>query len=285
MLGGFTKTWDDLVNENGEPLHFGMLHNSNSTLSTFRDCVKPRDVKAALVLLTYLFLDHHTVDDEDYLLFDLFMLLIKASSEGAGVHFKSIGKPNRMFAWFVIDFLAMSILFYSFIDHRLLVAPMPFKKIPLSEAHVTMLVHNKEILIKFCLGQGLPRVDKYFVNEMTGDVGRGCLDLDKLWSTSTKFYRQLKSGIVSSFDLYKDSYTGDKKEQKLWIHHFVILQLFHPLFCFYPGDDSEFIQFKDNNHHFFVEKIDESHIKFYIKTYGDTPNYSWLWLGEGGKIG
>jgi hypothetical protein len=66
MLGDFTKTWDDLVNENGEPLHFGMLHNSNSTLSTFRDRVKPRDVKAALVLLTYLFLEHHTVDDEDY---------------------------------------------------------------------------------------------------------------------------------------------------------------------------------------------------------------------------
>jgi hypothetical protein len=281
MLGPFTDTWDDLVNDNGDRLHFGVLHYNNTTTSTFRERVKPRDVKAALVLLTYFFLEHHTVKDS--LLFDSSMLLIKASSEGAGVHSNSIGKPNRMFAWFVIDFLAMSILFYSFIDHRLLVAPMPFKKIPLSEAHVTMLVHNKEILIKFCLGQGLPRVDKYFVNEMTGDVGRGCLDLDKLWSTSTKFYRQLKSGIVSSFDSYKDSYTGDKKEQKLWIHHFVILQLFHPLFRFYPGDDSD-LQFQDDNHNLFVEKITDSHIKYYVKMYGDTPNYSWLWLGDGCKI-
>ena len=283
MLGGFTKTWDDLVNENGEPLHFGMLHNSNSTLSTFRDRVKPRDVKAALVLLTYLFLEHHTVDDEDYLLFDLFMLLIKASSEGAGVHFKSIGKPNRMFAWFVIDFLSMSILFDSFIDHRSLLAPMPFTKVPFSGENMTMLVHNKQIPIKFCLGQGPPRVDKYFVNEKTGDVGRGCVDLDRLWSTSTKFYRQFRAGIVSSFKSYKDSYTGEKKEQKLWIHHFVILQLFHPLFCFYPGDDSD-LQFQDDNHNLFVEKITDSHIKYYVKMYGDTPNYSWLWLGDGCKI-
>jgi len=38
-----------------------------------------------------------------------------------------------MFAWFVIDFLSMSILFDTFIEHRSLHAPAPFKKIPLSE--------------------------------------------------------------------------------------------------------------------------------------------------------
>ena len=131
--------------------------------STFRARVKPQDVKAALVMLTYLFLEHHTV--EDSMLFDSSMLLIKELSEGSGVHFNSIGKPNCMFAWFVVDFLAMSILFDSFIDHCSLIACMPFKKVPLSEAHCAMLVHNKHILIKFCLGQGLSRVDKYFINE------------------------------------------------------------------------------------------------------------------------
>ncbi len=107
-----------------------------------------------------LFLKHHTVDD--LLLFDSSMPLIKESSEGAGVRFNSIGKPNRMFAWFVVNFLAMSILFDSFIDHRLLVAPSPYKKVPLSEEHCAMFVHNKHILIKFCLGQGLSRVDIFF---------------------------------------------------------------------------------------------------------------------------
>jgi hypothetical protein len=48
--------------------------------------VKPQDVKAALVLLSYLKLEHHTVAVEDSLLLDSSMLLIKASSEGANVH-------------------------------------------------------------------------------------------------------------------------------------------------------------------------------------------------------
>ena len=102
MLGPFTDTWDDLVDDNGAPLHFGNLRYHNSHASTFCERVKPRDIKAALVLLTYLKLEHHTV--EDSLLFDSSMLLIKASSEGVGVHFNSFGKPNRMFVWFVIDF-------------------------------------------------------------------------------------------------------------------------------------------------------------------------------------
>ena len=124
-----------------------MLHYTKTTTSTFRDRVKPQDVKTALVLLTYLFLEHHTV--ENSLLFDSSMLLIKESSEGAGVHFNSIGKPNHTFAWFVIDFLLMCILFDTFIEHRLLVAPVPFKNVPMSEENIAMLVHNKQILIKF----------------------------------------------------------------------------------------------------------------------------------------
>jgi hypothetical protein len=284
-LGPFTNTWDDLVNEDGEALHFGVLHYNNVSSSTFRSRVKPRDVKAALTMLSYLYLEHHTIEECDSLLFDSSMLLIKASTKGAGVHFNSIGKPNHMFAWFVIDFLSMSILFDTFIDHRSLLAPMPFKKVPLSAAHAATLVHNKHILIKFCLSQGASRVDKYFVNEKTGDVGRGGVDLDRLWSTSTKFYRQFKNGIVSSFKSYKDSYTGEKKEQKLWIHHFVILQLFHPLFRFYPGTGEDLpFPCSDDNHNLFVERMSSQHIQLYNKIYGDTPNFSWMWLGVAGKI-
>jgi len=91
-------------------------------------------------------------------------------------------------------------------------------------------VHNKHILIKFCLAQGPSRmVENYFLNKKTGDIGRGCLDLDHPWGTSTKFYCQLQAGVMSSFESCKDSYIGEKKVQKLWIHHFVIFQLFHPL--------------------------------------------------------
>ena len=147
------------MNDKGEPLYFGKLNYTNSTSSkTFWGHVKPQDVKTALVLFNYLFLEHHSV--EDSVLFDSAMQLIKASSEGPGAHFNFIGKPNRMFAWCVIDFLSMSILFDTFIEHRSLRAPASFKKIPLSEKNIaTMLVHNKHILIKFALVK-VPQVEQ-----------------------------------------------------------------------------------------------------------------------------
>ena len=30
MLVSFTDTWDDLVNDNGDPLRFGMVHYTNT---------------------------------------------------------------------------------------------------------------------------------------------------------------------------------------------------------------------------------------------------------------
>ncbi len=256
-------------------------------MSRFQERVKPRDLKAALVLLSYLKLAHHTVDVGDSLLFDSSMLLIKASSEGANVHNNSFGKPNSMFAWFVIDFLSMLILFDTFIDHRLLVAPMPFTDVALSAIQSEMFLHNKNILIKFCLKHGNSNVSDYFVNKKTEDIklGKNTNDMNQLWGTSTKYYCQLKNGIVSSFQSYKDSYTRDKKKQKLWIHHFVILQLFHPLFRFYNGDDShEKIVFLNENHNKFVAKINDDQLKLYNKNHDENPNFSWLWLGHGGRM-
>ena len=39
----------------------------------------------------------------------------------------------------------MCFLFDTFIEHRSLVAPMPFKNVPMSEENISMLVHNKQI--------------------------------------------------------------------------------------------------------------------------------------------
>ena len=173
----------------------------------------------------------------------------------------------------------MCILFDTFMEHRSLVAPMPFAKNPMSEELIAMLVHNKQILIKFCIDQGNSKAEQYFVNKKTGQVGRGCVDLDQIWSTSTMFHRKCNAGIVSSFESCKESYIAKKNEQKLWIHHFVILQLFHPLFRFYPGDDEE-LTFSDSNHSLFLMKINEVNLKTYRSHFGDLPNYAWLWRGK-----
>ncbi len=115
-LGDFTDEWD-MANDQGECLHIGVLHYNNTMMSTFHSRVHPRDVKAALSMLSYLFLENHHVSKEDSLLFDLAMLLVKQSCSGLNIHFNSIGKPNHMFAWFVIDFLSMLLLFDTSIDH------------------------------------------------------------------------------------------------------------------------------------------------------------------------
>jgi hypothetical protein len=198
------------------------------------------------------------------------MLLIKESSVGMDVHFNLIGKVNVMFAWFVINFLSMLILFDSFLNHHLLLAPKPYRNSSLSVEHQSMLVHNnnKEILIQFCKNQGGSRVDKYFA-----DVSKqGCVDIKQIWSTSTKFIRQYNAGIVSSFASYKQTYTGEKKRQELWIYHYVILQMFHPFFCLYPDKKFEGT-FCDDNHRHFLHKISKRDKLVYNEIHGEDPNF------------
>jgi hypothetical protein len=228
-LGNFTDEWD-MVNDKGEGLHIhiGVLHFNNTKTSSFCSCVHPRDVKAALSMLSYLFLENCHVSKEDSLLFDSEMLLMKQSSSGLNIHFNSIGKPNHMFAWFVIDFLSMLLLFDTFVEHRSLMAPVPYGHKDLSDQEQGMLKHNQKILINFCFSQHPTIVQKYFMNARTGNIGQGCVNLDSLWATSTKLLRQSKTGIVSSFESNKATYTNIIKEQPLWIYHFAILQLFHP---------------------------------------------------------
>jgi hypothetical protein len=93
------------------------------------------------------------------------MLCIKASSEGQDLHTNSIERPNKMFARFVIDFLAMSFLFDSVHVHNSLVAPVvPYSKKQLTINEQQMLQHNQEILIEFCLQHNHNIAKKFFMN-------------------------------------------------------------------------------------------------------------------------
>jgi hypothetical protein len=232
-------------------------------------------VKAALSMLSYLFLENHHVSKEDSLLFDLAMLLVKQSCSGMKIHFNSIGKPNHMFAWFVIDFLSMLLLVDTFINHRLLMAPAPYAHKDLMDEEQRMLKHNQKILINFCSNQCPSIVQKYFMNARTGNIGQGCVNLDSIWAISTKFLCQFKTGIVSSFESYKATYTSTKKEQPLWIHHFTILQLFHPCFRVYLNDPPD-VHFLYDYHNLFLREFNPDELKSYIDMYGDFPYYSFF---------
>ena len=77
---------------------------------------------------------------------------------------------------------------------------MPFTDVALTAIQSEMFLHNKKILIKFCLEYGNSTVSNYFMNEKTGDVKTGSVtnNMNKLWGTSTKYHLQLKASIVSS---------------------------------------------------------------------------------------
>ncbi len=141
-LGDFTDEWD-MVNDEVEGLDIGVLHVNNTKTSTFCSRVHPRDVKAALSMLSYLFLKNCHVSEEDSLLFDSAMLPVTQSSSGLNIPFNFIGKPNHMFAWFVNDFLLMLLLFDTFVDHRFLMAPAPYGHKDLTDQEQKMLKHRR----------------------------------------------------------------------------------------------------------------------------------------------
>ncbi len=67
-------------------------------------------------------------------------------------------------------------------------------------------------------------------NKKTCQLGWKVGELDMLWSASVRYVSKFNSGISSSYKDYQDTYKGDKKKDTMWIHHLIILQLFHPKF-------------------------------------------------------
>jgi hypothetical protein len=122
------------------------------------------------------------------------------------------------------------------------------------------------------------------MNVKSGHIGQGCVNMDSLWATSTKFLLQSKSGIVSSLVSYMATYTNTKKEKPSWIHHYAILPLFHPCFHVYLHDNSK-VNFLNDNHHLFLRQLTPEDLKSYVDINEDSPNYSYFWVGEGGCIG
>ena len=89
---------------------------------------------------------------------------------------------------------------------------------------------NQLVLIKFCLKQNEVMACKFFGTnikkncQLRWQVG----ECDTLWTVSERYVSKFKSGISSLYKDYQDMYKGDKRKETMWIHHFAILQLFHP---------------------------------------------------------
>ena len=64
---------------------------------------------------------------------------------------------------------------------------------------------------------------KFFGNKSSNQIGWPCKKIDGIWTMSVRYVKQFTDGgIISSHHNYVDG------KEAMWIHHFVILQFFHP---------------------------------------------------------
>ena len=105
----------------------------------------------ALTLLSYLYLENHSVNEENSNLRDSAMVLIKSTSENQTLHHNSFGRVNKMFVHFVIDYIALSLLTDAYVVHKTGVSPAPYANVEFSPQESTMFQHNQRLLIEYVL--------------------------------------------------------------------------------------------------------------------------------------
>jgi hypothetical protein len=264
-------TYNDFQDNQGNQLQIGELNygsKKGKCVLSFVDNVPARDIKLALSLVIHLLLKHSSVPDEKSFIHDSLMVEIKKSSKDEMTHTNSFGRVNVSFAKFVVDCLAMSLLFDSFLYHNAQAAPAPWAGRRLSMDEQRLFHQNQIVLIKFCLQQNEDVAWKLFGKRDFGTVGWNVSNLDSLWGASVRYICQLKAGVSSSYKDYPATYKGEKCKEMMWIHHFVILQLFHPKFCIEKD-----VRFEHENSRLLLCKITLDKTQQYINLYHDSPQY------------
>ena len=178
----------------------------------------------------------------------------------------------------MIDYIAMSLLFDCYTEHNTNVSPAPWGGRCLStdnqdefgnKSEHDLFIENQRILIEFCMLQREDISWKLFGNKKLGQIGWAPGKLDSIWTSSVRFVKQFDGGVSSSHQ------SGDKRNECMWIHHFVILQLFHPKF-----KNWDEVNFLHENHSKFVCRVDSDDMKKYESIYGELPSFNYLWLGR-----
>jgi hypothetical protein len=103
-LGDFGDDWIDFADVNGNTLNIGKLQfetKHGKKPKSFTKKVHPTDVKSALCLVVNLFLEQTKVTNEDSLIHNSVIKVIKATAATEDIHANSIGKVS-VFATFGI---------------------------------------------------------------------------------------------------------------------------------------------------------------------------------------
>jgi len=168
----------------------------------------------------------------------------------------------------------MPLLFDCYSKHNTNVSPAPWggrcfsadkqDELGTNKSEYDLFIENQRILIEFCILQREDIAWKLFGNKKTGQKGWAPGKLDSIWTLSVRFVKQFSDGGVSSSHNY-----GEKRNECMWIHHFVILQQFHPKFrhC----DNVNFLHEKYSK---FVRRFNSDDIKNYESIYGECPSFA-----------
>ncbi len=133
-----------------------------------------------------------------------------------------------------------------------------------------LFIDNQRILIKYCMIKREDIAWELFGNKKAGQIGWAPDKLDSIWTSSVRFVKQFYDGGVSS-----SHSPGEKRNECMWINHFVILQLFHPKFRHCDN-----VNFLHENYSKFVYCFNSDNIKNYESIFGKRPSFNYLWLGH-----
>ncbi len=122
-------TYNNFKDDQGNQLQNSELNYASKkgkSVLSFADNVPARDIKLALSLVIRLLLEHSSVTNDKSCIHDSLMVEIKKSSKEELNHSNLFGRVKTSFAKFVVDFLAMWLLFDSFLYHNAQAAPAPW---------------------------------------------------------------------------------------------------------------------------------------------------------------
>jgi hypothetical protein len=194
-------------------------------------------------------------------------------------------KVNITFARFVVDILSMLLLLNAYTEHNANTSPAPWANRFLStekeqrfgdKSETDLFLKNQKLLIHFCMKKREDVTYMFFGNSKTKQIGWPVGKLDAIWSSSVRFFKQLsQGGVMSSYHNYVATYSGKKRQEAMWIHHFVILQLFHVKFR-----KLEDITFLHDNHSLLVCNFEDHEVQEFTDMYQYKPEFQYLWLGQ-----
>jgi hypothetical protein len=184
-------------------LVIGAYHFTTRADKKFIEANNSRDVLAGLSLMSSLLLENYNKRGHFSRISDTLMEQIKESSTPTSnrqpINLNSFGRVNKTFACFVIDFLAVQLVFNNWFPFKCQNAPSLYVRNIEPNAKMVAIKTNQQILISLILHIN-PRAHSLLLDQ--GHSGWPSPNLKKVFFTAQNFKVKFDKGIISSWEGY-----------------------------------------------------------------------------------